>query len=100
MFQSSPVAQEVKDLALSLQWLGSALWLGFNPWPQNFHMQKKKKKVVRMTSKSASSAYMCYGETCNGNTCPERKFYTGSSESYCLKVIPNLPGKIYLKKSF
>jgi len=39
------VAQWVK---VSLLWLGSQLWCGFNPWPGNFHMlqvwQKKKKK--------------------------------------------------------
>ena len=28
----------VKDLALSLLWLRLLLWLGFNPWPLNFHM--------------------------------------------------------------
>ena len=27
------MAQKVKDPALSLQWLGSLLWHGFNPWP-------------------------------------------------------------------
>ena len=27
------MAQQVKDLALSLQQLGSVLWHGFNPWP-------------------------------------------------------------------
>ena len=29
-----PVAQQVKDLALSLLRLGSQPWLGFTPWPQ------------------------------------------------------------------
>ena len=28
----------VKDLALSLQWLGSLLGCRFNPWPGNFRM--------------------------------------------------------------
>ena len=28
---SSPIAQWAKNLALSLQWLGSLLWLEFNP---------------------------------------------------------------------
>ena len=28
----------VKDLELSLLWLGSLLWHGFNPWPRNFYM--------------------------------------------------------------
>ena len=41
------MAQWVKDLVLSLQWLGLLLWCGFDPWPRNFHMlevQPKKKK--------------------------------------------------------
>ena len=42
------MAQWVRDLALSLLWLGLLLWHGFDPWPGNFHMlcmwQKKKKK--------------------------------------------------------
>ena len=42
----------VKDLVLSLQWLGLLLWHGFSPWPRNFHMlqerQKKKKKKTIM----------------------------------------------------
>ena len=32
------VVHQVKDLALSLQQLGSLLWHGFNPWLENFHM--------------------------------------------------------------
>ena len=28
------MAQQVKDLALSLQQLGSLLWLRFSPWPE------------------------------------------------------------------
>ena len=47
------MAQWVKDLALSLQWLGPLLWCGFNPWPRNFHMPwawpKKKKKKFEQT---------------------------------------------------
>ena len=46
--QSCSVAQWVKDLVLSLLWLCSMLWCGFNPWPGNVTMppewQKKKKK--------------------------------------------------------
>ena len=37
------MAQEVKDPALSLQWLGSLLWPGFDPWPGNFRMPKQNK---------------------------------------------------------
>ena len=32
------MVQWVKDLALSLPWLWSLLWLGFNPWPGNFRI--------------------------------------------------------------
>lgn len=35
---SSPVAQRVRDPALSLLWLKSMLWCGFNPGPRNFPM--------------------------------------------------------------
>ena len=38
VFQNSLVAQQVKDLALSL------LRLGFDPWPGNFWARPKKKK--------------------------------------------------------
>ena len=37
------MAQQVKDLVLSL------LWLGFDPWPQN---SKKKKKKVTLNTES------------------------------------------------
>ena len=40
--RSSLVVQGVKDLALSLQRLGSLLWSRFDPWPRNFCMAKKK----------------------------------------------------------
>ena len=32
------MAQWVKDLVLSLPWLMSLLWCGFDPWPRNFCM--------------------------------------------------------------
>ena len=42
---SSLVAQWVKDLALSLEWLLKwLLWHGFDPWPRNFYMLKERKK--------------------------------------------------------
>lgn len=46
---SSLVAQWVKDLALSLQQLGSLLRDEFSPWPRNFCMpwaQPKKKSMI------------------------------------------------------
>ena len=48
---STLVVRRVNDL-VSLQWLRSLLWHGFDPWPANFHMlwvrhppQKKNKKT-------------------------------------------------------
>ena len=52
---SSFVAHEIKDLALSLQWLRSMLWCRFDSWPVNFHMlpmwQKKKQKNKKKLNK-------------------------------------------------
>ena len=51
------MAQWVKYLVLSLQWLRSQLGLRFNPWPRNFHMPQvqpiKKKKEKRKKKKSS-----------------------------------------------
>lgn len=30
------MAHWVKNLVLSMHWLSSLLWRGFNPWPRNF----------------------------------------------------------------
>ena len=37
----------VKDLVLSLLWLGSLLWLAFGTWPGNFHMLRAQPKKIR-----------------------------------------------------
>ena len=46
--RSFPVAQQVKDLELSLQQLRLLMWCKVSPWPGNFHMpwvwQKKKER--------------------------------------------------------
>ena len=47
------MVQRVKGSVLSLQWLGSLLWQGFNPWPKNFHMLwagPKKPKTKQIVS--------------------------------------------------
>ena len=49
------MAQQVRNMALSLKWLGSLLWLGFDPWPGNFNggegqPKKKKKKEIRLSN--------------------------------------------------
>ena len=46
------MAQQVKVPVLSLQWLGSLLWQGFDSWPRNFHLPQarpKKKNQVEET---------------------------------------------------
>ena len=50
VFQSFCVAQQVKDLALSLQQLALLLWCGFNPWPVNFHMPWAQWKTTESIS--------------------------------------------------
>ena len=36
--QSPAQCNGLKDPVLPQLWLGLQLWLGFNPWPRNFHM--------------------------------------------------------------
>ena len=48
----------LKDPALPQLWCRSQLWLGFNPWPRNFHMPwvgplTKKKSKERKSRKAA-----------------------------------------------
>ena len=47
LLRSSLVVWWVKDLALSLQWLRSLLWCGFDSWTGNFYMlQVQPKKLL------------------------------------------------------
>ena len=52
------MAQQVKNLALSLQWLWLLLWHRFNPWPRNFLLlqmwPKKNKKQNHRDTRSNS----------------------------------------------
>ena len=38
------MVQQVKDLVLTLQWLGLLLWCEMGPWPGNFHMPRVRPK--------------------------------------------------------
>jgi len=49
--QSSLVAQRVKDLKLSLQWLGLLLWQRFGPWPGELPYAVSQKNTLRFNSK-------------------------------------------------
>ena len=48
---TSSVALWVKDLTQSRPWLGSVLWHGFDPWPQNLHMLQAQPKKSILNSK-------------------------------------------------
>ena len=56
--------QQVKDPALSVQWLWSLLWCRFNFCPGNFHMpktpakKKKKKKKKKKERKGKKKSYL------------------------------------------
>ena len=52
------MAQKVKDLVLSLQWLGSLLCCGFSPWPRNFHMPQAWPKKKKKSSKKITYKYL------------------------------------------
>ena len=54
---SSFVAQQVKDLALSLQWPGSLLWCWFDPWPRNFCMPQAQPKQTNKKVISKNIAF-------------------------------------------
>ena len=54
------MAQWVKDLALSLLWLWLLLWLGFDPWPGNFHMLQVWPKNKRQKQKQKSITHPCF----------------------------------------
>ena len=50
--RSSLVAQQVKDVALSLQQLGSVLWGGFDPWPEDFQRLQAQPKINEYINKT------------------------------------------------
>ena len=52
---SSLVGQQAKDLALSLQQLGSLLWHGFDCWPGSFHKSRVWPKTNKQTNKQTKT---------------------------------------------
>ena len=53
--------QQVKDLALLLQQLGSLLWHRFYPWPRNFHVpwrQTKKNSILQNNPVGSSNGFL------------------------------------------
>ena len=54
------MAQQLKDLALSLHWLRLLLWHRFDPWPGTFHMpcvwpkkNELKKYIIRSSRRGS-----------------------------------------------
>ena len=56
------MAQWVKDLVVSLPWLRSLLWLGFNLWtlPHPEGVAKKPKTETRNTSETSCVESQCF----------------------------------------
>ena len=54
--RSSLIVQWVKDSALSMQWLWSLLWYGFDPWPRELsHVVDVAKKILNKCQQLESS---------------------------------------------
>ena len=52
------MAQQVKDLALSLLQLGLLLWHGFDPWPWELpHATGEAKKELKKASPNQASTF-------------------------------------------
>ena len=56
------MAQWVKDLASSLQWLGLLLWRGFDPWLEG--QKRKKKKKSKKTNTESSTILLLREDYC------------------------------------
>ena len=51
------MAQQVKDLVLSLLWLGLLLRCGFDLWPGNFHVLQVPPKTNKQTNKQKTALF-------------------------------------------
>lgn len=50
LLMCSLMAQQVKDLVLSLLWLWLQLWYGFDPWPRNFSKPQEQPNKIKNLS--------------------------------------------------
>ena len=92
-FWSSPVVQWVKDLASSLQRLGSLLWCQFNPWPRNFCMlwaRPKTKQKTLSLFKLISDGAGVWGGTAVGCWGTKQLPYTPFFQHLCSRQQPFL----------
>ena len=52
------VGQQAKDPVLSLLWLRSLSWRGFNPWPQNLHALGVAKKNSESVGQRSAHTFL------------------------------------------
>ena len=52
------MAQQVKELALSLLWTCLQLWHGFDPWPKNFQMPRVWQRIYMEILLSSIESYV------------------------------------------
>lgn len=70
------MAECVKDLVLSLHWLGLLLWYGFDSWTRNFHMLQVWLGVGERGRKKKSLSYQFSGDLGpNGPVCVQYTMY-------------------------
>ena len=79
--ESSLVAQQVKDLVLSLLWLRLLLWQGFYPWLRKFHIPTKgaaRKKEREKHVDEFRDKLSCYWFTFKGFTREFLSWHSGN----------------------
>ena len=54
------MAQQVKDLALSLLWLWFQLWYGFEPWPRNSGHAPSKEVCITSIQPRFLPFFVCF----------------------------------------
>ena len=97
LWRSSPVAQQSKDLVLSLLWLKLLLWLGLDPWPGSFGMlgawgkneRKEGRKEGRFWSSFAAWKVRSSGCLENGWKTYRPRDQKNREESHVIQSIEN-----------
>ena len=86
-----PCGAADKDLALSLQQLGSLLCRGFDPWPGNFFVvpQSLKKKKDFLVGKSSVFVDIHFGAKFFFFLSPHVHGVAAVAMHYCMGVCPN-----------
>ena len=96
----------IKDPVLSMLWLGSLLWCGFDSWPWNLHMpqpwpkkkkkKKKKKKIDQASDTFATSSYRNYFEIESGEDILSINFSSVNAEIIAYTIRPSTARSLIL----